>query len=176
MALENNDFGGVGSFCCGIPDGGFELVLVGIFLFLLLLGGFGVVGLLGGSDGRSQRQAAEAIALEFLEHPESSGVGAAGCGLVALEHAAGGFLVGIGEEGDGLPGVGIEVFEYFCVGFGLQIHFDFGEGAFDGADAGQAPGGGDHLVDEVALDVVGRGEAVEVAEGVLDEDFGVFVG
>ena len=128
---------------------------------LCLLGGLvDVVGLLGGSDGRSQGQAAEAIALEFLEHAESSGVGAAGGSLVALEHAAGGFLVGIGEEGDGLPGVGIEVFEYFCVGFGLQIHFDFGEGAFDGADAGQAPGGGDHLVDEVALDVVGRGEAV----------------
>ena len=50
--------------------------------------------------------------------------------------------------------------------FGLQIYFDFGEGVFDGADAIKATGGGDHLVDEVALDVVGPGEAVEVAEGV----------
>ena len=75
-----------------------------------------------------------------------------------------------------MPGVGIEVFEYFCVGFGPQIHVDFGEGAFDGADAGQAPGGGDHLVDEVALDVVGRGEAIEIAKGVPDEDVGIFIG
>ena len=79
----------------------FELVLAD---YLLLVG---FAFLLGGRDGRGLGQAAEAIALEFFEHPESSGVGAVG-GLIALEHSADDFFVGIGEVGDCLLGVSID--------------------------------------------------------------------
>ena len=61
--------------------------------------------------------------------------------------------------------VGVEIVEGFGVRFFLTPHFEFDDGGFHGADTSQAPGCGDELKYEVALDEVGRGEGVEVAEG-----------
>jgi hypothetical protein len=126
----------------------------------------------GGGDG----QAAEAIALQFFEHAKCARVGATGGGLVTLQHAADGLHIDVPEHGKRLPGMSVEIREFAVMLFALDIHLDFSERTFDGADTGEAPGGSDHLVDEIAFDVIGRRVAIDKATGVLDELFGIFIG
>ena len=97
---------------------------------------------------------------------EGGVVGSAGGGLVAMEFAHAVLLIIHIEECEDVARVGVEIVDVSaCPSFFLTPHFEFDEGGFHGADTSQAPGCGDELKYEVALDEVCRSEGVEVAEG-----------
>src|SRR5204863_1243968 len=78
-------------------------------------------------------------------------VNAAQPGFVAQDQSEGAGLVGQRAEGGGEQYAAIDGVESrLKLGF-LSDHFEIDEGGFDGGGAAKAPGGGEHLGDEVLL-------------------------
>src|SRR5207302_1193458 len=78
-------------------------------------------------------------------------VNAAQPGFVTQDQSEGAGLVGQRAEGGGEQYAAIDGVESrLQLGF-LSDHFQIDEGGFDGGGAAQAPGGGEHLVDQVLL-------------------------
>ena len=90
--------------------------------------------------------------MQFLESTAGAVVLAGVAGLIAGNEGEGRGVVGERAEGQGDMDVRIGLDE-LAVDFGSTArNFGVEEDGFDGADAVEAPGGGDHFADEVVLD------------------------
>ena len=99
----------------------------------------------GGKIGRFLRIRRGAEALELMERAVKRALDA---GFVAEQVFDGAGAAGVVEEGHGAAAVGLEAGEVLLHARGEIGHAEIEQAGFDAAEAGEAPGGHDHLVDQ----------------------------
>ncbi|HKW97944.1 MAG TPA: hypothetical protein VJN43_09415 [Bryobacteraceae bacterium] len=99
----------------------------------------------GGEIGRLLPIRRGAEALELVERAIERALDA---GFIAEQVFDGARAAGIVEKGHGAAAVGFEAGEVLLHARGEIGHAEIEQSGFDAAEAGEAPGGHDHLVDE----------------------------
>ena len=116
---------------------------------------------MGGAQGAEVAKGAVVLAGERVLHA-----------VIAGERAVGGLERFGGEVG---AGFGVELVVGGVEGGAGGVDGDVERGGFEGGDTAETPGDGDHLVDEVALGLVGGDEALVVLVAEGGEGFGALV-